>query len=326
MEMRMHRIVSTVMGAILFCTATAWAVPETVSVRITDVTPSSFSVVWLTNVPAQPTVQVFSDASGNDDISTEVGIQPMPDMIDSVAAAAKMKGVMKVRVSGLTANTVYAVRTVSVDPSQTESIGYSALQTVTTAERVDAHRTTADGTLEPRNNDLLTFSIYIRPGHLPQSGELILLESDTGSYPVSAFVGQDIAAPEGLIDLNNLFDFDGISLDVIADENATLRIYRGGTLSTLLHYRTFAENSSLVNVTQPVRGFFEDVNLDGRIDAADFALFKEQYRQVADGSLFNPDFNFITVEQGVITNEDVIDARDFASFATQYGRTDTGQN
>ncbi|MBE0502180.1 MAG: hypothetical protein IBX47_12155 [Desulfuromonadales bacterium] len=321
----MKRTIIIILGVLLLCSSVAWAVPETVSVRLLDVTPSSFCVAWMTDVAAEPTVQVFADPSGNDEITQTVRITPMPDAASTTAAAARQKGIMKVRVSGLDANTLYYVKTVTIDPGQQLSVGYSALQPVTTSDRVDAHLTNHDGSYAPLNNDLLTFPVYIRPGLSGEAlgeGNLLVLEGALSSYPLSAFIGQGISTPEGLIDLNNLFDLDGASLKVFAGDKATLRIYRGGTLSTLLHYRKFAANSGLVTVFEPVRGFFEDINLDGKVDAADFALFKQQYQQTADGNLFNPDYNFIPVADGTITTEDIIDARDFARFATQFGRTD----
>lgn len=320
----MRRTALTLIGVLLL-SSTALAVPETVSVRITDVTPSSFAVVWLTDVAAEPTVQVYTDSTASDEITEAVRITAMPEASADVAVAARAKGIMKVRVSGLDAGTTYYVRTVTVDPADESSVGYSAPQAATTASTVAPYRTGPDNVLTPSANDLASFPVYIRPAdtsELPGLGDLLLLETDGSSCPVSAFVGQGISAPEGLLDLNNLFDLDGSALHLLEDEKATLRIYRGGTLTTLLHYRTIPAGSGLVDVTEPVRGFFADVNLDGKVDEADFALFKEQYRQGADHAAFNPDYNFITAQPDGIVAEDVIDARDFGRFATQYGRVD----
>jgi len=320
----MRRTALTFIGVLLL-SSTALAVPETVSVRITDVTPSSFAVVWLTDVAAEPTVQVFSDSAASREITDTVRIAAMPDASAAVATAARAKGIMKVRVSGLAAGTTYYVRTVTVDPGNTSSVGYSAHQAVPLASVVAPYRTDQTGSLRPCANDLASFPVYIRPAdtsELPGLGDLLLLETEGSPFPVSAFVGQGIAAPEGLLDLNNLFDLDGLGLHLANDAKATLRIYRGGTLTSLLHYRTIPAGSDLVNVTEPVRGFFADLNLDGKVDAADFALFKEQYRQGANSGIFNPDYNFISVREGVVVGEDVIDARDFARFATQFGRAD----
>jgi hypothetical protein len=321
----MQRIALLTLIGVLLLSSTALAVPETVSVRITDVTPSSFAVVWMTDVAAEPTVQVFADSAASNEITGAVRITALPDAAGEVAAAARAKGIMKVRVSGLAAGTTYYVRTVTVDPGNASSVGYSAPQAVTLASTVAPYRTDQEGSLQPSANDLASFPVYIRPAdtsELPGLGDLLLLETEGSSSPVSAFVGQGIAAPEGLLDLNNLFDLDGLGLHLASAEKATLRIYRGGTLTTLLHFRTIPAGSDLVNVTQPVHGFFADLNLDGKVDAADFALFKEQYQQVADGGVFNPDYNFIPVQADGVVGADVIDARDFARFATQFGRED----
>jgi len=309
--------------ALVLMAGTALSVPETVSVRLADVTTSSFAVVWLTDVASEPTVQVFSDSEANNEITETLRLTAMPDAESDVASAAKGKGIMKVRVSGLEAATTYYVRTVTVDPVNSASIGYSLPQAVTTAASVAPYRTVVDGSLVPNSNDLANFPVYIRPAdasQLPGLGDLLILESDSSSYPVSAFAGQGITAPEGLLDLNNLFDLNGMSLHLLTDEEVTLRIYRGDTLTTLLHYRVLPADSDMVAVTEPLRGFFADINLDGNVDAADFALFKEQYRQGADDAVFNPDYNFIAEQPDTVVGDDLVDAKDFAKFATQYGR------
>jgi hypothetical protein len=157
---------------------------------------------------------------------------------------------------------------------------------------------------------------------MPGQGDLLLLITPESSYPLSAFAGEGIPAPEGVFDLNNLFGLDRRSMPVLGGEQAILRIYRGGTLATLLHYRKFPRPTGVVGVSTPVQGFFADINLDGRVDEADFEAFREQYRFRTDDAGFNPDFNFVTAEEGRTVAEDVIDARDFARFAPQYGRMD----
>jgi len=309
--------------ALLLMFGTAQAVPETVSVRIADVSTTSFAVVWLTDVAAEPTLQVYTDSSANNEITQTLRLTAMPNATAEVADAARAKGVMKVRVSGLEAETTYYVRTVTVDPANSSSVGYSAPQAVTTATKVAPYHSAADSTLTPSANDLANFPVYIRPSDASQQpglGDLLLLETDGSSYPVSSFVGQNIVAPEGLLDLNNLFDLDGLSLHLLFDEKATLRIYRGDALTTLLHYRVIPSDGELVNVAEPAAGFFADINLDGNVDSADFALFKEQYRQGANDAAFNPDYNFIAEQPDGVISDDVVDAKDFARFATQYGR------
>jgi len=302
-----------------------YAVPETVSVRVTDVTPVSFAVVWMTDVPASPTLQVCRDSAMTDCLSGSENLKPMPDADPAIATDAKQKGIMKVRAQGLKAQSRYYVRTVTVDPANPANIGYSGVLEVTTASNVVAHKNQDEGGTVALANDQLAMRIYVAPGEANSAvtvGDLLVLETPNSGHPVSAFAGQGIAVPEGLLDLNNLFGLTGESLDLVGGETALLRIYRGGTLSALLHYRRFPTDTSLGGVGEPVRGFFADINLDGMVDAEDFELFKAQYRLQADDAAFNPDYNFLSVGEGQTVTSDRIDAQDFARFAPEYGRTD----
>lgn len=296
----------------------ACAVPETVSMRVTDVTTSSFALVWMTDVAATPNLEVYGDSAMTTRLTDTVTVIPMPDAPQDVTAAARGKGIMKVRAVGLLPNTTYYVRAVTADPADQTSIGYSALQEVTTAATVVPYRPAADGTFQAFANDLIAMKVYIRPSNqdaVPGKGDLVLLETSASPYPVSAFVGAGIAAPEGVIDLNNLFGTDMTSLAVLGGEKGQLSVYRGGALSTLVHYRKLPAGSGTVAVAEPVKGFFADINLDGKVDDQDFAIFKNQYRTAPDDPTYNPDYKFVAGPDGKIN------AQDFASFARQYGRT-----
>ena len=130
-----------IFGAIVLMTVLllpihALAVPDTVSVRITDVTTSSFSVVWMTDVAADPSVEVYADSAMTTQITDKLMTIPMPAGTQEIIQAAKNKGIMKVRISGLSPATKYYVRTVTKDPSNLQSIGYSAVYEVLTASKV----------------------------------------------------------------------------------------------------------------------------------------------------------------------------------------------
>jgi hypothetical protein len=296
----------------------ALAVPDTLGLRVTDVTTSSISVVWLTDVAATPAVEIYSDASMTARMNEQVTITPMPDASPEVGAAALRKGIMKVRVAGLLADTKYFIRTVTADPVDPLSVGYSPLQEVTTAKATVPYTTAADGSLQAFANDLISFKVYIQPSDLsekPGLGDLLVLETPGSPYPVSAFAGMGTLAPEGIIDLNNLYSASQLSLNIQGGEKAQLHIYRGGTLFTLLHYRWLSSNSQTVAVNEPVKGFFADINLDGKVDEADFAEFRKQYRTEPDDGTYNPDYNFFP-----LSTLDKIDAQDFAAFAKEYGK------
>nr|WP_320050530.1 hypothetical protein [uncultured Desulfuromonas sp.] len=297
-----------------------FAVPETVSVRITDVTPSSFCVVWMTDVAAEPMVELYADPGMNENITNSFRIEAMPDISAEIAEKARDKGIMKVRVSGLAPTADYYVRTVTIDPKNVSSVGYSTLHHVTTAAYVQLERVQEDGRLRHESNDLLATRVYLRPSDGEDyRGALLILETDDAVSPLSIIAGNGVDSPEGLFDLSNYFDQQGVSLNLSGGENARLSIYRGLTLSTLLHYRTFPVDTGAGSVGTPVKGFFADFNVDGVVDSSDFELFKEHYRAGANDSEFNPDMNLVVAEEDKVTAEDTIDARDFARFASEYG-------
>jgi hypothetical protein len=304
--------------ALCMCASPVYAVPETTAVRVTDVTTSSFCVVWMTDVAADPSVEVYADNSLQQRLSEGILITPMPATSSKAAQAAREKGIVKVRVSGVLPATTYYVRTVTKDSLNSDSVGYSALQQVTTASSIVLYRP-VNGTVQALANDLMAFPVYIRPSDTaaePGLGDLVILEEEASLYPISAFVGDGAVSPEGMLDLNNLFGDDGANGIVSGNETITLRIYRAGTLATLVHYRKAPQNSSLVSITGPVRGFFADSNLDGKIDDQDFAAFKAQYRTTRDDGIYNPDYDFVADADGKV------DVREFSKFSKEYGRTD----
>jgi hypothetical protein len=303
---------------------TAWAVPETVSLRVTDVTPRSFCLVWMSNQPVESAVEVFADAGMTEELTSELKIEISPDLPTTVAEAAGAKSIYQVRVSGLQAGTDYFVRSLSKDVNNNLSVGYSALQAVTTSSQVAPYTIEADGDLGVVNNDLLAFKVYVRPVEQEEAfagvGDLLILETSPAAYPVTAFAGEGVPAGEAVIDLNNLFDLSRISLSLTEGAVINLRVYRGDTLSTLYHVRKLPTASGVMAVVEADRGWnLADADLDGIVGASDFQRFKGQYRQAANDSIYNPDFNF--VQAG--TNEgadEVIDLRDFSWFAGQYGK------
>jgi hypothetical protein len=242
----------------------------------------------------------------------------MPAGSSKAAQAAQVKGIMKVRVSGVHPATTYYVRTITKDPANPDSVSNSPLKDVTTATGVALYRT-AGGTTQGMANDLVAFPVYVRPTEQtdaePRLGDLVIFEDTGASNPISAFVGDGAMSPEGILDMNNLFGGDGSSLTIAGGETISLRIYRAGNLSTLTHYRRTPQNSATVSVVGLTKGFFADINLDGKVDDQDFAAFKTQYRTMPNDGTYNPDFNFVDDPDGKV------DVREFGKFSKEYGRT-----
>jgi hypothetical protein len=313
-----HFVLFIMQFALCALATSALAVPETTAVRIADVTTSSFSIVWMTDVAANPSVEVYADSSLQQRVTDGVTIAAMPAGSSRVAQAAQSKGIMKVSVSGVKPATTYYVRTVTKDPVNADNVSFSAPQNVTTASDVPLYRT-VNGAAQGLANDLVAFPVYVRPldqAAEPRLGDLIILEEQGSPYPVSAFAGDGALSPEGVLDLNNLFGPDGSSLAVSGGEIINLRIYRAGSLSTLTHYRKAPQNSAAVSVVGLLKGFFADINLDGRVDDQDFSAFKAQYRTMPNDTTYNPDYNFVDDPDGKV------DVREFGKFSKEYGRTD----
>jgi hypothetical protein len=309
-------LAAAVLLVVLF-TAPAWAVPEVSGMRITDVTTTSFSVVWMTDVAGEPNVQVYADVAKSVELSDRLTIVPMPAMNAEAAGAAREKGIMKVRVTGLKAGKSYYVRAEMRDPQNLVSVGYSPLTEVVTAQLTVPYRKES-GNIKGFSNDVSEFHVYVRPEGLDSLGglgDLVLVDVEGAACPVSAFVGDGLSAPAATLDLNNLYGTDGKSLDVLGSERFVITVYRSSMLSSLVHYRRSPVDGELVQVSEPVKGFFADLNLDRVVDEADFEMFRAQYRSVPEETKYNPDFDFVTDGTGIV------DVREFSKFSQEYGRT-----
>ena len=328
----MNKILLAIVTCILLA-GPALAVPEIVSVRVTDLTATSLSLVWMTDVDVMPSIEVYGDPAMTNRLDGGLQIAALPDVPVAVAAAARSKGIMKVRVAGLQPDSTYYVRAVTRDTADPQNVGYSQLLEVKTASAARPYRTAADGTLEGVANDLLAMQVYIRPADtdpLPGTGDLLVVTAADSPWPVSVFVGAGTVSREGIVDLNNLVGNDLTSLALNGGERLQVLVYRGDSLTTratleprtplatLTHYRRLPapDGTGLVTVQAPQQGFFADVNLDGRIDDADFTAFRGQYRTAPNDGAYNPDFNFFADPAGIV------DVQDFAKFAREYGRTD----
>ena len=64
--------------ALCILASSAFAVPETTAVRIADVTTSSFSLVWMTDVAADPSVEVYADNSMQQRITEGIRVTALP--------------------------------------------------------------------------------------------------------------------------------------------------------------------------------------------------------------------------------------------------------
>jgi hypothetical protein len=184
---------------------------------ITDVTPCSFSLVWIANQAATCSAKVYTDPEGEDVIT---GLSITDESAGHPPAAEN--GVMKVRVSGLSPQTTYYFRTVTITSQGelVEPVGNELPSVQTELSSI------------PVTNDLLAHRIVKSDGATPAVGALLLGEVEGGSYPITGWVGDGVPAPWALLDLNNVYSrTDHLNLELAGGEVITL-VSLGGSLGS----------------------------------------------------------------------------------------------
>lgn len=283
--------------SLLFCTLTVQAVPAVLSdVLVTDVSDRSFSLVWTTDQPGQPGVEVYTDSGASNRLNNiSISYYPVStgnpaltgqardDSINSIVQAAQSLGIIKLRVSGLTPATSYFVKYGFENAAQEttlcpdagialcpSSAGMLSLQTAAEQSRINS---TGNALFE--NDQLLLGDQQI------QTGELLLIGVEYARYPTSVFAGDGMALPYVLFDMNNLYaQADQRSMQVRGrvdssmgnlGEALVVRRYRGQAGSTSqLEVLAAATGSGAIIAAEPATT--GDCNGDGFLNGYDALL------------------------------------------------------
>ena len=213
----------------MVCVATAQAAPTVTNEIVTDITPGSFCVVWTTDEAATGSLEIYADAAGTTPVTDAViTAHPTVSGSGSVRESAEDRGIMKVKVSNLTPETLYYYRSVSVSKTDyTETQGsLSSAQTVRVALRA-----LTSPALTPLASPLVRFDFYLPDGITPAAGGLLIAEIPGAASPISAFVGGNSRpAPTVILDLNNLYDATTReTLPVSGNEPLTLTLEMGSS-------------------------------------------------------------------------------------------------
>ena len=275
-------IFSLAVFLIFFLTPGLFAgVPVVSDLVVSDVTPRSFSVIWNTSEPAVPDIDVFSDESGLTPVSGIV-VTPFPLKNENVSVrdAARTAGVMKVEVTGLTAGTLYyfQTRTTSVSTGETTQSPQAAVMMSVTTEGKITRSITLASSENYFSNDLIFIGCYLPDDISYADGALLVAEIQGGSYPISGFVGDGMAAPFAYVDLNNVFSattHETLPLD--GNENVTLTKYMGINGKQTVPYIT-PENDQLAELKQPeIKKCEGDFDEDGDTDGGDIAILISEF-------------------------------------------------
>lgn len=291
------------LGGVLCLVATAAAHAAGPSVRfitVTDVTPRSFQVVWLSSDPATGTLRLFEAPGCQNEIFT-ADVTPFPTVAGNafIVAAAQQKGVLSVRAAGLAPDTDYCVQTVttSLFSSLTATAPTPPLIVHTAAKTV---RSKAAGPGDPNeiafSNDLTKLEITRSDPNAATNGALVLLKVAGAASPLSAFVGDgvdddaDPNSPTGLalFDLNNVYSAStGESLDLKGDggEEISARALGSPEGFVTVHARIVPPDHGLNEVALPAAcrnagqtacdGRLGDADNDGGVTIADADLLRD---------------------------------------------------
>lgn len=143
-------------------------------VVVADVTSRAFSVVWQVQYAAEPDLEIYTDVMGTTparDISIERNFTYSNS--STLREAAESQGIMRVRVSGLSPNTPYFYRLVTIakaDDSVVRLPETGALPSVVT----ETHSL-------PYSNESLSVRLLQQDGTTPASGAMFLLSVEGAS-------------------------------------------------------------------------------------------------------------------------------------------------
>jgi hypothetical protein len=212
----------TILGITWLCPIASAVAPVVSDITVSDVTPVSFSVIWKSDVASTSDLNVFTDSAGTTPLAgATIESQPVENGDAGIAAAAEDIGVMKVRVSGLTANTTYYFQTKTTEKGGTDetlSPAAAPLPEVATAAEV-VRSQMVDGAEVPFTNDLIIFDCDV-------AGALLVADVAGSDYPVSGFAGDGVAGTLAYVDLNNVFSF-GATLPLSGGEYVELTKLKG---------------------------------------------------------------------------------------------------
>lgn len=185
-------------------------------VYVTDVTPSSFTVVWIDEPNATGNIDLYSDVLGTQPVTDAVFQNQFTDSNDtSLASQARANGVLRVRVSNLSANTPYFFKlnyTNSGSGILPVSGPLFAVKTLLNNAAV--------------SNEGITIDVLQPDGIIPARGSILLAQVAGSPYPVSHLVGDATDDKTAVVNLSNLFS-GGINRELAGGEALSITVLGG---------------------------------------------------------------------------------------------------
>ena len=202
--------------------------------RIVDVTSSDFSVVWHADQVSRPSIQIFEDAEGTIDVTSEYEVSSYPVQgLDPLISssyeyqqsrqafidAMNSQGLMQLKVHGLTPEQTYYIKLHSDNPSDTGSWPASGTTPVTMQKEntwvIDARQ------------------LIINFNFDDDAGWPVVVSSGNASYPVSALIEDGAGPGQAAVNIANLFGIDGLNWVPAATETLLIEVLKGnGEIAT----------------------------------------------------------------------------------------------
>ncbi len=248
---------------LLFSVCQVQASPVVVSnTTVTDVTPSSFSVLWNGDQAAIPDLRVFTDVDGTQEISNQLNITayPLKGSHISIIESSRDNGVLLIQAAGLSPATTYYYQTVTIVALTGEITLTPAtlpLPSVTTQD--NSVRTNIPDTTEYLfANDTILINTPQENGNDAAEGTVVSVLITGSNYPVTGMVGDGVTVPYAAMDTANVFDaVSHLNMPLSGGEQVTVTRYLGvnGTetfTSYLLPPRQLAELRGTVGLHEVV--------------------------------------------------------------------------
>ncbi len=196
--------------------------------QVTDVTPSSFSIVWHASEASVPRVDVYLDAAATQDITDQVEIIRFPLQAASsgfttayeqaqsrlaLQQDAQQKGLNKIQVRSLDPETEYFIRVTAESATDSGSWPATGTQSVTTQ----------------RENAFLQDSaiVVVDLNDVDARGWIVTASVATATHPVTGFAEAGAEAGQAVLNLANLFGADGANWFSDLTTSLTIQVIKG---------------------------------------------------------------------------------------------------
>lgn len=278
-------ILALFIGSAALAQPCAAGMPLVSQTDVTDVTPRSFAVSWVSSEPAVGGLNLFQ----GDCVTPVAG--PL-----LTAQGNDLTGIIKVTVSGLTADRAYCYQTVTTSKSSSETALVPASPVPVSTKKAITREMVSGGKTVPFANDVLWAPTpYLRnPSTDTQDGLLLVLQllDGKGDKPVSLLLSTDVTL--NYFNMNNLFDpVSGQNANLTGGERikVTERHGNGGCVS-LERFRKVPSDLENASARDMERGTpLSDIDCNNAVNVLDIIRVARS-NGAADGDLcFNNDLD-----------------------------------